>query len=71
MFDVGESLRRGFGLADDRMRQAQARVEAETLSKSGRGADAAMAAAAQAALFREALLSMLHARLEEVKAASK
>lgn len=71
MFDVGESLHAGFATAGERLREAQASVARANAGEGGRGADAAMAAAAQAAIFDEALLGALHARLEEVKAVSK
>jgi hypothetical protein len=71
MFDVGESLRGGLSAADERIRAAQLRVAQSTAQPGGRGADAAMAQAARAALFDEALLGALHARLQEIKAAAK
>jgi hypothetical protein len=39
--------------------------------EGGRSADAAMAQTAQAAIFDEALLGAMHARLEELKAVTK
>jgi hypothetical protein len=71
MFDVGESLEEGFAAAAERMRVAQERVAAANAGRNGRGVDSAMATAAQTALFDEALLSAVHARLEEVKAVAK
>jgi hypothetical protein len=71
MFDVGESLQGGFTTASERMRNAQALVARANAGQGGRGADAAMAQAARAAIFDEALMGALHARLEEVKTVSK
>jgi hypothetical protein len=71
MFDVGESLRGGLGTAAEHMREAQGKVALANAGTDRRGADAAMAQAAQAAIFDEALLGALHARLEEVKSVTK
>ena len=69
MFDVGDSLAPA-------MRRAQLRLDTASeqtarANATGRGAEAAMSATARAALFSEALLAALHARLAEVKAATK
>ena len=53
------------------MRDAQMHVARANAGTDRRGADAAMASAARAALFDEALLGALHARLEEIKTVSK
>ena len=71
MFDVGESLQGGLQRAAERMRDAQGRVAAANAGTGRRDADGAMAQTAQAAIFDEALLGALHARLEEVKAVTK
>lgn len=72
MFDVGESLQGALERAHIELRDAQSRVAAaNTGGPSGRGADAAMARTAQAAIFTEALLSAEHARLEEIKAVTR
>jgi hypothetical protein len=71
MIDVGESLQGGLHAASERMREAQERVAAANAGAGGRGADEAMASAARAAIFDEALLGALHSRLEEVKAVAK
>lgn len=71
MFDVADSLRGGLHTAAERLAQAQAAVARANAGPGGRTADAAMAQTAQAAIFDEALLGALHARLEEVKAATK
>ena len=51
--------------------QAQATVARANAGEGGRTVDAAMAQTAQAAIFDEALLGALHARLEEVKTAAR
>lgn len=72
MFDVGESLREAAESARTRLRDAQAAVaRANAGGEAGRGADAAMAATAKAALFSEALLAAQRARFEEIKAVAK
>ena len=71
MFDVSEGLRAGLEAAQRRMNDAQAAVARANAGAGGRSADAAMAQTAQAAIFDEALLSAVHARLAEIKAATK
>ncbi|HTC30521.1 MAG TPA: hypothetical protein VK702_07300 [Candidatus Acidoferrum sp.] len=71
MFDVAESLRSGLDSAQARLQQAQGVVARANASVGGRSADAAMAQTAQAAIFDEALLGAMHARLEELKAVTK
>ena len=72
MFDVGDSLRGAFEMARERLRGAQQSVAwANAGERNGRSADAAMAQAAQAAIFTEVLLSAEHARLAEIKAVAK
>lgn len=71
MFDVADSLRGGLQTAAERLAQAQATVARANADPDGRTADAAMAQTAQAAIFDEALLGAMHARLEEVKAVTK
>jgi len=71
MFDVAESLRGGLHAASQRLMQAQATVARANAGEGGRTVDAAMAQTAQAAIFDEALLGALHARLEEVKTAAR
>ena len=67
MFDVGESLQGGLASAQDRLRDAQAAVARANAGNGGRSTDAAMAQTAQAAIFSEALLNAMHARLTELK----
>jgi hypothetical protein len=72
MFDVGESLRDAFSTAERRLSDAQASVAlANSGRESGRSTDAAMAKAAQAAIFTEVLLAAEHARFEEIKVVTK
>jgi hypothetical protein len=71
MFDVADSLRGGLQAAAERLAQTQARVARANAGDGGRTADAAMAQTARAAIFDEALLGAMHARLEEVKAVTK
>ncbi|MGB8798032.1 MAG: hypothetical protein WCC70_10820 [Candidatus Aquilonibacter sp.] len=71
MFDVAESLRSGLESAATRLHQAQNVIARANAGEGGRTADAAMAQTAQAAIFDEALLGAMHARLEEVKAVTK
>jgi hypothetical protein len=72
MFDVNESLRDAFAVAQHRLRDAQASVAlANSGEESGRSADAAMARTAQVAIFTEALLVAEHSRLEEIKAVTR
>lgn len=72
MFDVGDSLRDALAAGSDRLHEAQAAVaRANAGSDGGRSAAAAMAQAAQAAIFTEALLSAERARFEAIKTASR
>jgi hypothetical protein len=70
VFDVGDSLRGGFEVADQRLRDAQ-RAVAHAEVDGGGGADAAMAQTARSVIFSEALLSATRARLQEIQAAAK
>ncbi|MGA7569602.1 MAG: hypothetical protein WBG27_01445 [Candidatus Aquilonibacter sp.] len=71
MFDVAESLRGGLASAAVRLQQAQSVIAHANAGEGGRTVDAAMAQTAQAAIFDEALLGAMHARLEEIKAVTK
>jgi len=70
MFDVAYSLRGALGDARAQLQDATAQIARANASGSG-ATDGAMAHTAQAALFQEALLSTVHARLEEIKAVTK
>ena len=72
MFDVGATLQAGLDAARKQLAQAQGDVaRANASGSAGRAADAAMARAAEAALFTEALLSAQRARLAEIQTAAK
>ncbi len=72
MYDVGESLRGALDASDAQLREAETSVaRANSGAQVGRGADAAMAATARAAIFTEAILAAERARFEEIKAATK
>jgi hypothetical protein len=71
MFDVADSLEGGLQAAQRRLSDAQTAVARANAGVGGRGTDAAMAETAQAAIFQEALLSAVHARLQEIKAVTK
>ena len=71
MFDVADSLHGGLDAARSGLTAAASLVARANTGSGGRAADAAMAAAARAALFDEALLSAVHARLAEIKAVAK
>jgi len=71
MFDVGESLQSGLTAAQDRLRDAQSAVANANAGHGGRSTDAAMAQTARAAIFSEALLGAMHARLSELKSVTR
>ena len=72
MFDTGESLQGPLDRAAGALRDAQRSVAlANAGVAAGRGADAAMSATAQAAIFTEALLAAEHERLEELKGVTR
>ncbi|MBV8117209.1 MAG: hypothetical protein JOZ01_04485 [Candidatus Eremiobacteraeota bacterium] len=57
--------------AQQRLRDAQAAVASANAGRTGRSTDAAMAQSARAAIFTEALLGAMHARLTEVKSVTR
>jgi hypothetical protein len=65
------SIAAGLRDADQRLHASQSALARAAASSGGRGADAAMAQTARAAIFDEALLAALHARLAEAKAVTK
>ena len=71
MFDVADGLQAGISRGQERLRDAQSAVAQANAGNTGRSADAAMAQTAQAAIFSEALLGALHARLDEIKSVTK
>jgi hypothetical protein len=71
MFDVADSLDGGLRASRERLIQAQTAVARANTGNGRRSADAAMAQAAQAAIFQEALLGAVHARLAEIKTVAR
>ncbi|MDQ2864655.1 MAG: hypothetical protein M3R51_00355 [Candidatus Eremiobacteraeota bacterium] len=71
MFDVSDSLRCGLAAAQERLAQAQSSLADANTGPGGRSLDAAMSATARAAIFNEALLGAVHARLAELKTVSR
>jgi hypothetical protein len=71
MFDVADSLQGGLASAEQRLHDAQIALARAGAGGGSRSADAAMSEAAQAAIFNEALLGAMHARLAELKAVTK
>lgn len=71
MFDVADSLRGGLSQAQERLRAAQSDVARANAGEGGRSTDAAMSKTAQAAIFTEALLGAMKARLSEIKSVTK
>ena len=71
MLDVAKSLQTGLESAQIRLRDAQTAVAVANGGHASRSTDAAMAQAAQAAIFSEALLGAMHARLSELKAVTR
>lgn len=67
MYDVAESLQGALGTAQGALgRSAISSALSETPLSAARS-DAAMAGAARSAIFEEALLNAVHARLAEIK----
>ncbi len=71
MFDVARSLTAALGQARRDLQTAERTAVRAQRGAGGRTADAAMAATARAALFSEALLGAVRARLAEIKAVAK
>lgn len=71
MFDVGDTLQGGLARGRAELRAAQVQVARANAGRASRSADAAMAQTARAAIFTEALLGALRARLTEVKSVTK
>ncbi len=71
MFDIADSLQPALARSDESLRQAQYAVANANAGRGGGRADAAMAQAARAAVFDEALLGAMHARLAELKTVTK
>jgi hypothetical protein len=71
MFDVADSLRSGLQTAQRQLHDAQATVARANAGEGSRSVDAAMAGTARAAIFQEALLGAIHARLQEIKGVTR
>jgi riboflavin biosynthesis pyrimidine reductase len=67
MFDVAASLNGALGAAREGLAQAASQTARAQTQFGGSRTDAAMAGVAQKAIFTEALLSAVHARLAEIK----
>ena len=71
MFDVAESLQGGLSAASRDLQRAQIRLVRSDAAGGSAESQSAMADAARAALFDEALLSAVRSRLAELKAVAK
>jgi hypothetical protein len=67
MFDVAASLNNAMNVARSGIAGAAAATSRAQTPLGGSRTDAAMAAVAQKAIFTEALLNAVHARLAEIK----
>lgn len=67
MFDVAASLNGALNAARDGLAQAASQTARVQTQYGGTRTDAAMAGVAQRAIFTEALLNAVHARLAEIK----
>ncbi|HZZ65320.1 MAG TPA: hypothetical protein VFE17_07475 [Candidatus Baltobacteraceae bacterium] len=70
MFDVGLSLAPALRNAGEQIAQASATTARAGTSLGEARSEAAMAAIARTAVFSEALLNAVHARLAEIKSAA-
>ncbi|MHB8145386.1 MAG: hypothetical protein ACYDEW_07085 [Vulcanimicrobiaceae bacterium] len=71
MFDVAATLRGALGAARTALDAAASETAREQALDPTRATDATMALVAQRALFTEALLGAVHARLAELKAVTR
>jgi hypothetical protein len=71
MFETNDALSSALTRAQNQLGDAERHVALANAGHQSRSADAAMAQTARAAIFSEALLSAMHARLAELKSASK
>lgn len=67
MFDVAESLNSALSLAQSGLTGAASATSRAQTPLGNSRTDASMAAAARQAIFTEALLNAVHARLAEIK----
>lgn len=71
MFDVDASLVRAMNAARERLAATAAHAARAQTALGAPSADGEMAEVARGAIFEEALLNAVHARLAELKAVSK
>lgn len=71
MYDVAQSLFGALGSSRDALSQAARETATAQTRSGGSGADRAMADAARQAIFTEAILNAVHARLAEIKEAAR
>lgn len=67
MFDVADGLSGALNLTRDRMGAAAGATARSDTAYGGNRVDAAMAGVAEQAIFTEAILNAVHARLAEIK----
>ncbi|MGZ3505157.1 MAG: hypothetical protein ACXVAW_11465 [Vulcanimicrobiaceae bacterium] len=71
MFDVAASLMNALAAARSRLGDAASTAARSQTTLGDAMSDGAMAQVAESAIFREALLAAVHARLEEVKSVTR
>ncbi len=71
MFDIAPQLQAALNQAQTQMAAKALQTARGQTQRASGGTDATMAAFASRAIFSEALLSALHARLAEIKAVAK
>ena len=71
MFDVADSLREGLSRANGGLGSAATAAARAQTSVGKPLSDMAMARVAECAIFTEALLTAVHARLQEIKSVAK
>lgn len=71
MFDVAKSLMNALSRTRDELGNAASATARAQTPYGGERTDAAMAGVAQRAVFQEALLGAMHARLAEIKSVTR
>ncbi len=71
MYDIASSLRGALDASADHLAHAAASVAHANTGAGAHALDTAMAETAQQAVFTEAVLSAMHARLSEIKQVAK
>lgn len=71
MFDVAHTLMTALSGSRNALKEAASQAARSQTALSNGGTDRAMAGVAERALFTEALLSAMHARLAEIKTAAR